>query len=109
MKLKKKKYSIGKEYVESCRSKYAVQSDGRVSRYENDIILISLILFSIIVSLFSFSCVFQAMLEEMEQKKQTQKRRNLNPFTKQYVIQNNLNGCHKWLGKFDHKWFGEYL
>lgn len=58
---------------------------------------------------FKAMAVSQTMLEEMEQKKELNKRRNLNPFTKQYVIQNNLNGCHKWLSKYDHKWFGEYL
>lgn len=58
---------------------------------------------------FKAMAVSQAMLDEMEQKKELDKRRNLNPFTKQYVIQNNLNGCHKWLGKYDHHWFGEHL
>lgn len=58
---------------------------------------------------FKAMAVSHEMLEEMENQKELNKRRNLNPFTKQYVIQNNLNGCHKWLSKFDHKWFGEYL
>lgn len=57
---------------------------------------------------FKAMAVSQEMLEEIEQKKLQAKRTNLNPFTKQYVMQNNLNGCHKWLRKYDHKWFGEY-
>lgn len=58
---------------------------------------------------FKAMAVSQEMLDEMENKKILDKKRNLNHFTKQYVIQNNLNGCHKWLGKYDHWWFGEYL
>lgn len=58
---------------------------------------------------FKAMAVSQKMLEEMEQEKEAKKKANLNPFTKQYVIQNNFNGCHKWLSKNDHKWFGEYL
>ncbi|XP_004536747.1 39S ribosomal protein L16, mitochondrial [Ceratitis capitata] len=26
-----------------------------------------------------------------------------------YIIQNNLNGCHRWLSPVDHKWFGKYI
>lgn len=58
---------------------------------------------------FKAMAVSQKMLEGMEQKEQWDKKRNLNPFTKKYVIQNNLNGCHRWLSKYDHHWFGEYL
>lgn len=57
---------------------------------------------------FKAMAVSQEILEEMERKKELDKKRNLNPYTKQYVIQNNMNGCHKWLSKFDHYWFGEY-
>lgn len=58
---------------------------------------------------FKAMAVSQEMLEKMEQKKMDDEARNMNPFTKQYVIQNNLNGCHKWLKKYDHYWFGEYV
>lgn len=58
---------------------------------------------------FKAMAVSQEMLEKMEYQKEEIKRKNINPYTKQYVIQNNLNGCHKWLGKYDHKWFGEHV
>lgn len=58
---------------------------------------------------FKAVAVSQEMLERDEAKKKRLERENLNPFTKKYVIQNNLNGCHKWLTKYDHRWFGQYL
>lgn len=58
---------------------------------------------------FKAMAVSQELLEEMERKELENKRTNINPFTMKYVIQNNLNGCHKWLRRNDHKWFGEYL
>lgn len=58
---------------------------------------------------FEAMAVSQEMLDKEEQKKERRERENLNPYTKKYVMQNNLNGCHKWLTKYDHHWFGEYL
>lgn len=58
---------------------------------------------------FKAMAISHEMLEKMDFEKDEKKRQNMNPFTKQYVIQNNLNGCHKWLGKYDHHWFGEYV
>lgn len=58
---------------------------------------------------FKAIAVSQEMLDAADLKKEEDKRRNTNRYTKQYVIQNNLNGCHAWLGKYDHKWFGEYV
>lgn len=58
---------------------------------------------------FKAMAVSQEMLEKMERKKDEGKRKNLNPFTKQYTIQNNMFGCHRWLRRVDHKWFGEHI
>lgn len=58
---------------------------------------------------FKAMAVSQEILDQMEAKKIINKKRNLNPFTKQYIIQNNMHGCHTWLGKYDHHWFGEHL
>ncbi|XP_037934510.1 39S ribosomal protein L16, mitochondrial-like [Teleopsis dalmanni] len=33
---------------------------------------------------------------------------HIKDFSLKYVIQNNLNGCHKWLSPVDYKWFGKY-
>lgn len=58
---------------------------------------------------FKARAVSQTILEEMAEEKERKKKANLNPYTKQYVIQNNLCGCHRWLSPTDHRYFGEYL
>lgn len=58
---------------------------------------------------FKAIVVSQEIMEQMAADEKQQEADNLNPYTAKYVIQNNLNGCHNWLGKFDHKWFGKYL
>jgi large subunit ribosomal protein L16 len=34
---------------------------------------------------------------------------NINPYTPQYVIRNNMGGCHSWISPFDKKWFFKYV
>lgn len=58
---------------------------------------------------FKAMAVSQEIMEQRAAQKKANEKRNLNPYTKKYVIQNNLDGCHRWLGPFDHRWFGEYL
>lgn len=58
---------------------------------------------------FKAIAVSHEMLEQMHADKKKNEKINLNPYTKQYVIQNNLGGCHRWLSPNDHKYFGEYL
>lgn len=58
---------------------------------------------------FKAIVVSQEMMEEMAAEEKRKEETNINPYTAKYVIQNNLSGCHNWLGKFDHKWFGKYL
>lgn len=57
---------------------------------------------------FKAMAVSQEMLDEIEKKKAIAKATNQNYFTPQYVIQNNLSGCHKWVKKVDHYWFWEH-
>lgn len=58
---------------------------------------------------FKARAVSQEMLDRMEAEKKKNMKENINTYTKQYVIQNNLCGCHRWLSKQDHHYFGEYL
>lgn len=58
---------------------------------------------------FQAAVVSQKMLDEMKESEEQLQRDNLNPYTMKYVIQNNLNGCHRWLSPVDHKWFGKHL
>lgn len=58
---------------------------------------------------FKAMVVSQEILDKMAADEKQNEIDNVNPFTMKYVIQNNLNGCHNWLSKYDHKWFGKYL
>lgn len=58
---------------------------------------------------FKARAVSQEILDKMDAEKEEKTKLNLNPYTKQYVIQNNLCGCHRWLSPNDHKYFGEHL
>ncbi|TDG42000.1 hypothetical protein AWZ03_011574 [Drosophila navojoa] len=58
---------------------------------------------------FQAMVVSQQMLDEQQAKEEQLARENQNPFTFKYVVQNNLNGCHRWLSPVDHKWFGKHL
>lgn len=57
---------------------------------------------------FEAEAVSQEILDEQARKEQELEVLNMNPYTMKYVIQNNLNGCHRWLSPVDHKWFGKY-
>ncbi|XP_034670686.1 39S ribosomal protein L16, mitochondrial isoform X1 [Drosophila subobscura] len=58
---------------------------------------------------FQATVVSQEMLDEILDGKEEHARGNQNQYTMKYVIQNNLNGCHRWLSPVDHKWFGKHL
>lgn len=53
--------------------------------------------------------VSQELMDKMAEKKKIMEETNLNPWTWKYIIQNNMLGCHKWISKYDRKWFNEYL
>ncbi|XP_023306697.2 39S ribosomal protein L16, mitochondrial isoform X2 [Lucilia cuprina] len=53
--------------------------------------------------------VSQQILDERVAEENKLNEENQNNFTMKYVIQNNLNGCHRWLSPVDHKWFGKHL
>lgn len=58
---------------------------------------------------FKARAVSHEMLVREKEREQRLAELNQNKFTLKYVIQNNLDGCHKWLSPFDHKWFGKHL
>lgn len=47
-------------------------------------------------------------MEEEKQKELEEARLNLNPFTMEYVIKNNMQGVNKWLSPFDYLWHCKY-
>ena len=44
-------------------------------------------------------------MEENKQKLLEEQRLNLNPFTMEYVIKNNMAGVNKWLSPYDYLWY----
>ncbi|GAU90588.1 hypothetical protein RvY_02986-1 [Ramazzottius varieornatus] len=49
--------------------------------------------------------------KQMEHDRQEEQRReqlNLNPFSTEYVLKNNMVGCNKWTSPYDYLWFGKY-
>ncbi|KOC66461.1 39S ribosomal protein L16, mitochondrial [Habropoda laboriosa] len=58
---------------------------------------------------FDAMAVSQSKLETMAENKRKLQEENLNPWTWKYIIQNNMLGCHKWISKYDRRWFNEYL
>lgn len=64
-----------------------------------------------IVKKFPFKAIVvsQEIMDQRAAEEARIQRDNVNPFTKKYVIQNNIGGCHNWLSPYDHKWFGKHL
>lgn len=50
--------------------------------------------------------------EQMQQEKNEAKEleaANINPYTAEYVIKNNIGGCHQWISLYDKKWFFKHV
>ncbi|XP_026472975.1 LOW QUALITY PROTEIN: 39S ribosomal protein L16, mitochondrial-like [Ctenocephalides felis] len=58
---------------------------------------------------FKAMVVSQEILEAREQKEKRIEEENINPYTLEYIIKNNLAGCHRWISPFDRKWFMKYV
>lgn len=51
---------------------------------------------------------YEMMMAEKEEAEKMA-RENINPYTKEYVIKNNMGGCWRWISPYDKKWFFEYV
>ena len=58
---------------------------------------------------FAAKAVNQEMLEKMATEEKRLDEENQNPWTWKYIIQNNIFGCHKWISKYDKRWFNKYV
>lgn len=50
----------------------------------------------------------QEMLEEKQALEQVDDTFNQNPFDYEFLIKNNIQNCHRWIGKFDKMWYFRY-
>lgn len=57
---------------------------------------------------FRARVVTQKMLEEEVALKQKLKEDNINPFSFDYAVHNNMLGCQPQLSKYDYIWNNEY-
>jgi len=51
---------------------------------------------------------YDLMIQERQREKELEAL-NVNPYTAEYVIKNNLGGCHNWLSKYDKRWFWKHV
>ncbi|XP_029654809.1 39S ribosomal protein L16, mitochondrial-like [Octopus sinensis] len=49
------------------------------------------------------------MLMEERKARENVESQNLNIFTMDYCIKNNMAGCHEWLSRYEYDWGGKYL
>ena len=57
---------------------------------------------------FKAEAVSQEMLEVEARKEAILEGQNVNPFTFEYCVDNNMLGCRKWLSTYDYKWYNKY-
>ncbi|CAH1800400.1 unnamed protein product [Owenia fusiformis] len=57
---------------------------------------------------FEAKVVSKESLEEDIKCEEDIKKNNINPFTFEYIAENNILGCHKWLGRYDRIFKGKY-
>jgi len=53
--------------------------------------------------------VSHEMLVREKAEEEEKARLNTNPYTAEYVIRNNMGGCHNWISPVDRKWFWKYV
>jgi len=57
---------------------------------------------------FRAEVVSHEALEKRKEVEQWEEENNFNPYTYEYLIRNNMTGCHNWCSKYDKIWFGKY-
>ena len=58
---------------------------------------------------FKAKAVSYEMMEAEKAENELLAKANLNPYTAEYLIKNNIGGCHQWISPYDKKWFFKYV
>ena len=58
---------------------------------------------------FKAKAVSYEMMEAEKVENEQLAKANLNPYTAEYLIKNNIGGCHQWISPYDKKWFFKYV
>lgn len=61
------------------------------------------------MNIFLLKATSYQLMQDEKIEEQRLQAANINPYTPQYVIQNNMGGCHSWISPFDKKWFFKYV
>jgi len=58
---------------------------------------------------FRAKAVSYEMMEAEKAENEQLAEANMNPYTAEYLIKNNIGGCHQWISPYDKKWFLKYV
>ena len=58
---------------------------------------------------FKAMVVSHEMMENNRKKDEEKELANINPYTFEYLIKNNMGNCHSWIKRIDHFHFGKYV
>lgn len=58
---------------------------------------------------FKAKAISFEMMEEESKKEKEMELANINPYTVEYVIRNDMGGCHNWISPYDKKWFFKHV
>ncbi|XP_045784789.1 39S ribosomal protein L16, mitochondrial [Maniola jurtina] len=58
---------------------------------------------------FKAEPVSQEIMEKKAQEEKWMEENNQNKYTLKYIMQNNMGGCHRYLSRYDHRWYGKYV
>ena len=57
---------------------------------------------------FKAEAISQEIIEKEQKRIKYEEENNLNPFSFEYCIKNNMMGCRKWASPYDYLWFGKH-
>lgn len=57
---------------------------------------------------FKADVVSQEMLEQEQEANRKLVEDNVNPFSFEYCVKNNMLGCRKWVSPYDYVWFNKF-
>lgn len=57
---------------------------------------------------FTVEIVSQEMIDKKKALEEKLANININEYSFEYIIKNNMGGCHKWISPVDRYWFGKY-
>lgn len=58
---------------------------------------------------FDSRVVSYEMMEKEKETKEKLEKTNINKYTFEYIVRNNMQNCRKWLSPYDKQYFRKYL